>query len=267
MTLKHLYKIPLLFLCTFALTCCNSDDITEVEEPPPYSSPDVLAPDLQTDPDLPARDSGDWKAAVDAARFLAQTSFGVTAKDIDFILKYGKRAWFDRQLAAPQTHQLKLLDKRLALFGYDPDGDDVEPHLWHRMIMRSDIWWETAIWSQDQLRQRVAFALSQILVVSNTGANTYARERGFAQYHDILAKHALGNYGDLLVEISTHPLMGVYLSFLNNPKADPESGIRPDENYAREILQLFSIGLEELNIDGTPKLDNGKRIEIGRAHV
>lgn len=220
-----------------------------------YVAKKQLAPDVEPDPHLPVSSSDDWVNAVDAARFLAQASFGVTAKDIDFILKTNKETWFENQLNQAQSIQLELLDERLKVFGYAPDGNYLDPDLWYRRLMRSDIWWETAVWGKDQLRQRVAFALSQILVVSQQGNNTYSRERGFAHYHDLLARHALGNYEDLLLEISTNPVMGVYLSSINNPKANPELSIRPDENYARELLQLFSIGLDELNLDGTPKLD------------
>jgi hypothetical protein len=236
--------------------------------PPVVVKPAELMPDMVADPQLPARTSPDWDKAVDASRFLAQTSFGATAKDIDYIVKNGKSAWLDKQFALAQTSQLEFLDKRLTFFGYDPtpsvpyfDDQNGGDGVWRRYIMRQDIWWETAVWGQDQLRQRIAFALSQILVVSQQGADEYARERGFANYHDILAKQAFGNYKDLLLDISLNPIMGIYLSALNNPKADEKLNIRPDENYAREVLQLFSIGLNELNNDGSLKVDaQGKPI-------
>ncbi len=233
-----------------------------VSIPPLVLKPAVLVADTKPDPKLPSRNSPEWNKAVDAARFLSQTSFGATAKDIDYIIKKGKAAWLNKQFSVAQTSQLEFLDKRLTFFGYQPtpavpyfDDLDGSEGVWRRYIMRQDIWWETAIWGQDQLRQRVAFALSQILVVSQLGADEYARERGFANYHDILAKHAFGNYKNLLLDVSLNPIMGIYLSSLNNPKANEVLNIRPDENYAREVLQLFSIGLNELNNDGTPKLD------------
>lgn len=230
-----------------------------VVQPPVVLKPAELDPDRRADPQLPARSSPDWDKAVDASRFLAQTSFGATAKDIDYIIKNSKSAWLENQFALAQTSQLEFLDKRLTFYGFQPVPpvvyfDDLDG-VWSRYILRQDIWWETAVWGQDQLRQRVAFALSQILVVSQLGADEYARERGFANYHDILAKQAFGNFKDLLLDISLNPIMGIYLSALNNPKADEKLNIRPDENYAREILQLFSIGLNELNNDGSLKLD------------
>jgi uncharacterized protein (DUF1800 family) len=280
------FRLPFHFIsigvCLLLLTACGSSSNGSSEHKSSssknsssssssYSSSSAsgisLQPDTQPDPQLPVPEDSQWSSAVNAARFLAQASFGVTAKDIDYIIKQGEESWFEDQLQQPQSLQLKLLDQRIQSFGYSLDGGYAEPEYFNRKIMRSDIWWETAIWSQDQLRQRVAFALSQILVVSQQGANTYARERGFAHYHDLLARHAFGNYEDLLIEISTNPIMGVYLSFINNPKGNIELGIRPDENYAREILQLFSIGLDQLNLDGTPKLDiNGNKIPTYNQH-
>jgi uncharacterized protein (DUF1800 family) len=225
-----------------------------------------LQPDTQPDPALPTRDSPDWDNARNAARFLTQASFGVTAKDIDFILTNGKAAWLEQQLSTPLTSQVGHLDERVKTWGFIP----VPPSMyydaatggeWDRLIAKHDIWWETVIWGSDQLRQRVVLALSQILVVSHQGSDTYGRERGFANYTDILAKQAFGNYAQLLMDVSLNPIMGIYLSSINNPKADPVRDIHPDENYAREILQLFSIGLEQLNLDGSVKRDaNDKTI-------
>ena len=106
----------------------------------------------------------------------------------------------------------------------------------------------------DQLRQRVAFALSEILVVSHLGALNQA-PYSVADYYDVLARNAFGNYRQLMDEVTLHPAMGVYLSMLGNEKPNPALNIRPDENYARELMQLFSIGLIELNNDGSAKLD------------
>ncbi|MCH7854657.1 MAG: DUF1800 family protein, partial [Proteobacteria bacterium] len=102
----------------------------------------------------------------------------------------------------------------------------------------------------DQLRQRVAFALSEIMVVSQIGA-LGGLPFSLADYHDLLARNAFGNYRQLMEAVTLHPAMGVYLSMLGNEKPDAALNIRPDENYARELMQLFSIGLVELNLDGT----------------
>ncbi len=123
--------------------------------------------------------------------------------------------------------------------------------------------WTNAISGSDQVRQRMAFALSQIMVVSNTGGEVLTDiPQAMGYYQDILTTHALGNYRDLLEAVTYSPAMAYYLTYLANRKGDPTTGRVPDENYAREIMQLFTIGLVELNMDGTPVLDgNGDPIE------
>ena len=120
-------------------------------------------------------------------------------------------------------------------------------------------WWHIAVNAEDQLRQRVAFALSQIFVVSDTVNTLALNPHGISNYVDMLASNAFGNFEDLLRDVALHPSMGVYLSHLNNAKADPEAGTFPDENFAREVLQLFSIGLFELNPDGSEVIDSEGR--------
>ena len=216
----------------------------------------IPAPDLTADPALPIKGSPNYTSAKDAVRFLAQTTFGPTAKDIDRIVRIGKSAWLDEQFTKPQTKHLALLDKRFEQIGFvvEPVQDDSDEG-YLRDLQRSDIWWEVALWGDDQLRQRLAYSLSQILVISNVSDVLYNDTRGIANYHDILAQHAFGNYRDLLKAVTLNPMMGEYLSMVRNEKADPNRNIRPDENYAREIMQLFSIGLVQLNLDGSVKLD------------
>ena len=119
--------------------------------------------------------------------------------------------------------------------------------------------WETFVYGEDQLRQRMAFALSQIFVISDISDALFNDVRGVANYHDVLAKNALGNYRELLKDVTLNPMMGEYLSMVRNEKADPARNIRPDENYAREMMQLFTIGLVMLNDDGTVQLDDQGR--------
>jgi uncharacterized protein (DUF1800 family) len=107
----------------------------------------------------------------------------------------------------------------------------------------------------DTLRQRVAFALSEIFVISDRMETLAVQPEGMVAYYDMLLSHAFGNFRDLLYDVSVHPCMGVYLSHLHNRKPDPAANTFPDENYAREIMQLFSIGLWMLNPDGTRQLD------------
>jgi uncharacterized protein (DUF1800 family) len=135
--------------------------------------------------------------------------------------------------------------------GKDPEDVQSEPGWQHFRYG----WWNSAIYGKDQLRQRMAYALSQIFVISDE-TDLGGHARGMAAYHDMLAKHAFGNFRDLLLEVTLNPCMGFYLSHLNNPKEIPEENIHPDQNYAREIMQLFTIGLYELNDDGSRKTDS-----------
>jgi uncharacterized protein (DUF1800 family) len=118
------------------------------------------------------------------------------------------------------------------------------------------IWYHSALTADDQLRQRIAWALNQFFVVGETGSNHPAPAERWVNYYDIFVRHAFGNFRDILTDITWSPHMAYYLSYLNNKKADPTEGTFPDENYAREVMQLFTIGLWELNLDGSLKKDS-----------
>ena len=128
-----------------------------------------------------------------------------------------------------------------------------------RSTNRQTAWWRFSLTGRDQLRQRVAFALSQIFVVSDVNSTLANNPRALANYYDILVKGAFGNARQLLEDITLSPVMGVYLSSLRNAKATFDSTGKPltapDENYAREIMQLFTVGLMELQPDGLPRLN------------
>ncbi len=174
----------------------------------------------------------------DAFRLLEQTTFGANTKLLDSLNGQTPEAWINAQLGLPAT--------------FLSTGYNASPNKrWNEYI---NIWWRNSIGAEDQLRQRVAFALSQIFVVSST-AGLGDEQPGLASYYDVLLRHSFGNYRDLIEEITLHPVMGEYLSMKGNRKPDSEENIRPDENYARELLQLFSIGLSLLNDDGTPITD------------
>ncbi len=125
--------------------------------------------------------------------------------------------------------------------------------------------WRTLITSPDALRQRVALALSEICVASVLGVDSSYRQFALAYYYDILQTHAFGNYRQLLEDISLSPAMGYYLTYRGNSKANPKTGSQPDENYARELMQLFTIGLVQLRADGTPVVNNGQFVETYRS--
>jgi uncharacterized protein (DUF1800 family) len=144
------------------------------------------------------------------------------------------------------------LDRVLARFPADGRFlDDNGAPLPEVVFLASDSFWRHAIRADDQLRQRMAFALSQILVVS-ADSNVARAPQMLAHYMDVLTRNAFGNYRNLLEEVTYAPAMAVYLTYLRNERADPRTGRVPDENYARELLQLFTLGLVSLNPDGTP---------------
>ncbi|MDQ8187298.1 DUF1800 family protein [Pelagicoccus sp. SDUM812002] len=199
-------------------------------------------------------------SAEDASRFLAQATFGPTKQDIARVQEIGYEAWIDEQFyIEPSYHRDQMLALRPAL-------DDLEfrPYADERLVT----WWTTAISAPDQLRQRVAFALSEIVVLSDK--NSFNRlGLATANFYDILVRNGFGSYEQILQEVTVNPLMGEYLTLLRSDKSSP------DENYAREIMQLFSIGLIMLNPDGTPlcdvdghsipTYDNDLIIELARA--
>jgi uncharacterized protein (DUF1800 family) len=208
-------------------------------------------------------ESGGPSTDAEAARFLTQASFGVTPASIAELRAQGYTAWLANQRNAPITLQRPDVEQRIAALAQA----NPQPGPAYRRI-RLEKWWDTAINAPDQLRQRMAFALSQIMVISDVSGNLFGIAPLVAEYHDILARNALGNYRALLEDVSRSSMMGIYLTHYRNPKTDwtfvngvlTPSAIQPDENYAREVMQLFSIGLIERNRDFSPILLNGQPV-------
>ncbi len=199
---------------------------------------------------------------LETSRFLAQASFGTDLEYIKTVAASPFEEWIDQQFDAPSpsfeqiTHSIfEDAKSRFIANGGDPENYE-RPNWQHFMFA----WWQSNIGNEDLLRQKVALALSEIMVISrNTNLSGYGL--GLSDYFDVLKDNAFGNFRDLLLEVTLHPMMGIYLSHYNNPRSFPDQNIHPDENFAREIMQLFSIGLYELNQDGTYILDgNGDRI-------
>ncbi|MCC7200552.1 MAG: DUF1800 domain-containing protein [Gammaproteobacteria bacterium] len=185
--------------------------------------------------------------------FLNQASFGATEAEAARLISLGDSTnayarWIDAELAKPASRQLPAVEA--AFPNPVPAGFNVGS----LNAPRVEKWFDNALHGPDQLRQRVAWALSQIMVVSQVGA---LQNTPFAttDFYDMLVRNALGDYRTLMQEVTLHPAMGVYLSMLGNQKAVAGTNLRPDENYAREMMQLFSIGLVELNQDGTVRRD------------
>jgi uncharacterized protein (DUF1800 family) len=187
-------------------------------------------------------------ARKDAARFLRQATFGATRSQIDQLVTQGYAAWLDRQFAAPSVSHLATVQADAKLV--NSPWAVTMPSIWKQYFE-----------GEDQLRQRVSFALSQIFVVSLNNNTVGDAPCGPAAYLDILNRNAFGNARTLLRDVTLNPVMGEYLSMKESAKSDPVLQTQPDENYAREVLQLFSIGTVMLNLDGTVQLDgNGQPI-------
>ena len=193
-----------------------------------------------------------------ASRFLARATLGATIEEIRSVEQIGFEAWIDAQLNMPiENYAEETINN--ALFLYDQCLENLGEDQCNQVFMLNTqmfryAWWNKVMNSQDKLRHKVALALSEILVLSDN-SNLRNFPHGIGAYYDILNRHAFGNYKDLLLDVTLNPSMGFYLSHINNPRTIEELNIHPDENYAREIMQLFSIGLYELNQDGSRKID------------
>jgi uncharacterized protein (DUF1800 family) len=199
-------------------------------------------------------------SAADTARLLEQATFGVTASDVSHVQSVGFNAYLAEQLAATTS--------QYAGFSYTPhtapvgcrtdpatptDASSICARDQYSLFQVQRQFFMNALNDSDQLRQRVAFALSQIFVVS--GTKVY-EAYGMADYQNMLLDDAFGNYRDLLQDVTLSPVMGAYLDMADNYKSNPARGTAPNENYGREVLQLCSIGLYELNPDGSQMLDS-----------
>ncbi len=202
-----------------------------------YFNPDLSAPYYTT-----ARSTQD-AGAVEASRFLSRATFGSNLYEINWLLDHGNNfdAWIEQQAQLPATHHKDI------------------PHSQYQNG-RVEAWWYASTQAPDQLRQRTAWALSQIFVISDASDILRTKPEATFGYYDLLVDHALGNFRDLMDAVTKNLAMGFYLSLKGSSKADPTTGKRPDENYARELMQLFTIGLYELNNDGSLRYANGQPI-------
>lgn len=182
-----------------------------------------------------------------ASRFLAQATFGPTEATIKNMVASGPAVWITDQFGKVPGSYLGYMDQYVAA------GGTLTQSQFHEMF------WKQAVTGNDQLRQRMTLALSEIFVISMEDPNIAERLRGVGSYYDMLANNAFGNFRTLLQSVALHPMMGLYMSHLRNQK---EVGTRlPDENFAREIMQLMTIGLYKLNQDGSVQTASGKPVE------
>ncbi|HIF9323688.1 TPA: DUF1800 domain-containing protein [Photobacterium damselae] len=181
--------------------------------------------------------------------FLYRATFGSTLDDVTHLQTIGVQQWFEEQSQLPPSYHLPVVQQATALANLDKPNSTI----------RTGAWYQHALTAPDQLRQRMAYALSQILVISQQGLGN--RHDEIAAYYDLLVQHSLGNFKDLLKDVTTNPMMGRYLTLRGSRKANPKKNSFPDENYAREVMQLFTLGLWRLNNRGEALLDsNGQKI-------
>ena len=184
---------------------------------------------------------------VEAQKWLGRATFGGNYSSIQSLVGRDAEDWLQAEFDKPASLYLNDLLARRA------SGEDIDGYK-HRAVL-----WDNMIAGNDQLRIRMMFALSQLFVVSDDTAFNATPQ--IAYYMDVLSKNAFGNFRDVLEEVTYSSAMARYLTYWRNEKGDPATGRMPDENYAREVMQLFTIGVVELNQDGTPKLVNGQQVE------
>ena len=249
---KHSY-ILFIFLTLFSLSIIScgesesdgNDNGGMQESPGEMFDPDPAEPEEEP---MEEEEELDPVSMEEASRFLSMATLGADYEEIEKVALMGREQWIDEQFDQPPGYNLPFT---LDLLSRVNDTDRVDQFAFRRYS-----WWQQVMASPDILRQRVAFALSEIFVVSDRLDILAGHPEGMSSFYDVLLEHAFGNYRDLLYDVTLHPAMGVYLNHMNNKKADPEKGRFPDENYARESKQLLSIGLDELNPDGTIKTDS-----------
>ncbi len=232
--------------CAMILTACGGGG--ETSSPPPNSGGGggVMPPPPPPPPPPPQSFATDLDTTAEASRFLLQAGFGGTMSELEALVDTNATRWLEREFAKTRTDLLFTVRSEFQTTG------EVE------FNRASEVYWDALFSGDDELRQRMTFALSQIFVISDFQVGQTPLSSAY--YRDIISQNAFGNFRDLLEDVTYSPAMADFLTYMRNRKGDPETGRVPDENYAREILQLFTIGLVELNMDGTPKLQNGQEI-------
>lgn len=194
----------------------------------------------------------------EATRFLIQCGFGADPDELADVKQLGFSKWIDEQMKRPKSYLQPPIEAKAAA-GLPIYDVETKIALWGQVMRRRYPPGGSAV-ETDILRQRIAYSLLQIFVISQKVEELSANSEGVANYYDMLMNNAFGSFRQLLLDVALHPCMGIYLSHRGNRKADSVKNIFPDQNFAREIMQLFSIGLWELNLDGSKKLRNGKPI-------
>jgi uncharacterized protein (DUF1800 family) len=221
--------------------------------PGPATSADLVATVGSTPPTLVVSET-------DAARFLEQATFGATDATIHQVSMIGYQPWLNQQFALPPTlhepavEQAVILDNPPCASGNVKCNAALFEQNASNESFVQDTFWQQSIAGNDQLRQRVEYALTSLFVISTEpNFSIQSMPRGEANYYDVLGADVFGNFRTLLQDVTLNPMMGQFLNMLGNDKGNATTD--PDENYAREVMQLFTIGLNQLNDDGSQKLD------------
>ena len=238
---------------SLSLTQAGTLDLQVLNPSPgPATSNDLIADVAGGTPVLPVTPE-------DAVRFLDQATFGATDADVHHLSQIGYQPWLNEQFSIPQTLHEPIVEQAL-LVNNPACGSDLKCNTSlflqnnESEIYVENAFWQTATAASDQLRQRMQYALSEQFVITGTTPAVQNMPRGEAAYYDMLGADAFGNFRQLLEDVTLSPMMGQFLSMLQNDKGNANRD--PDENYAREVMQLFTIGLYQLNDDGTQKLDS-----------
>ncbi len=239
---------------TLSLTTPGPFDLQVLNPAPgPAMSADLIASVNGTPPQPVVSEN-------DAARFLEQATFGATDADIHDVSLNGYQWWLNQQFALPATPSEPAVEQAVIVNNPPCASGDLKCNaaLFEQNSQNENLvqaaFWQQSLTAPDELRQRVKYALSQLFVISSN--NTTAIQnmpRGEASYYDTLGNDAFGNFRQLLGDVTLSPMMGQFLSMLGNDKGNATTD--PDENYAREVMQLFTIGLWQLNDDGSQQLD------------
>ncbi|WP_425409690.1 DUF1800 domain-containing protein [Hyphococcus sp.] len=234
---KRCFGASIAIILFFSIAACSgSGDSGDPASQPPANTP-------------PPQSASSSITAADASRFLNQATFGATTREIERLRNIGYAQWFTEEFTKPQE---SLLQSVLLVEASGAEAGRNE---------LSETFWTRAISGDDQLRQRVGFALSQILVASYSDGALAERPVAMANYMDMMSAGAFGNFRQTLENITYSPAMAIWLTYLQNQKADTAREVVPDENYAREVMQLFTIGTLELNGNGELRLSGGEPIE------
>ncbi len=225
----------------------------------PETEPPGTTPEPPTDngPEIPENNSVFFADRsfdrASASRFLGQAGFGASDESIAAVLNRGYAGWIDDQMQMPDD---------ASTYNYVIDNDWVNNSVGNSARFEGySAAWMRMVTSPDELRQRMVAALCQIFVFNPFHVGQDHTRYSGSSWVDLISRHAFGSYRDLLEAVTTSHQMGMYLTLINSRREDG-SGALPDENFAREVMQLFSIGLVELNLDGTARLDsNGNAID------